>query len=165
MSIAPDPASEHPVGIAVPRSVIFPLILLAIQGLLWGVIATVGIVALGINARSIISGHGAPPHGVAAFAIDATFLAVATGMAALSAITAIRLSSRRSRAWLAATGLEILMTCFGVFLAVRGAESNAPAAVIAGGAGAILSSVAIACLVSRSARQSTRRAPLPAATL
>lgn len=155
MSAAPDSAPERCVEPAVPRSVRYPQILLAVQGFLWGVVAVVGIVALAVNARGIISGHGAPPHGTTAFVVDVALLTVAAGMSALSALLVTGLVDRRTRARAAAIGLEIFMACLGVLVVVRGLTANAVGVVLTGGPGAILSSAAIACLLDRPARQFT----------
>lgn len=155
MSTAPDLAPERCVEPAVPRSVRYPLLLLAVQGFLWGVVVVVGIVALAVNARGILSGHGAPPHGTTAFVVDGALLTVAAGMSALSTLLATGLVDRRTRARAAAIGLESFMACFGVFVAVRGLTANAVGVVLAGGPGAILSSAAIACLLGRPAQRFT----------
>jgi len=151
MPVSPDPQPAHAAGPAVPRPVIYPQVLLAVQGFLWGAIAVAGTVALAFNAKGIISGHGAPPHGIGAFAVDLALLAAASGMAAMSALLLAGLQHRRASARLAAIGLECFMACFGVYLAWWSIGG-----FMAGGAGAILSCAAIACLLSRPARRFTR---------
>ena len=129
----------------------YSLVLLTIQALLWGAVAVFGFVALVVNAREIISGHGAPPHGVGAFAADAALLALAAGMAAASALLLVGLEHRRAGARAAAIALECFMTCFGVYLALRSFGG-----FITGGVGAVLSCAAVVCLLSRPALRYTR---------
>jgi len=108
-------------------------------------------VALAVNARGIISGHGASPHGVGAFAVDVALVALAAGMAAASAFLLVGLQHRRARARVAAIGLECFMTCLGVYLSLWSIGG-----FIVGGAGAVLSCVAVVCLLGRPARRYTR---------
>lgn len=138
---------------AVPRSVRYPLTLLTVQAVIWGLIAFGGTLALALNAGSIISGHGDPPHGAGAFAVDAAFLALAAGMAAVSALLLVSLNNRRVGARTGVIALECLMTCFGLYLAWWSV-----AGFVAGGGGAMLSCAAAACLLGRPARRVTRRA-------
>jgi hypothetical protein len=143
--------SGSPGSSAVPPSVAYPLALLAVQACLWGLVVAVGAVALAANARGIISGHGAPPHGAGAFVIDAALLAGAAGMAAVSALVLARLERHQAGARVTAITLECLMACFGVYLACWSAGG-----FLAGGGGAVLSCVAVACLLGRPARRFTR---------
>jgi hypothetical protein len=76
-------------------------------------------------------------------------------MAALSALLAAGLKRRQAGARVTAIGLESFMACFGVYLAL-----SSVAGLFAGGAGALLSWVAVGCLVSRPARLFTQM-PLP----
>jgi hypothetical protein len=69
MSVSPDSVPVRGLELAVPRSVKYAGVLLAVQALLWGLVAVAGVVALVVNARGIISGPGAPPHGAGAFAL------------------------------------------------------------------------------------------------
>jgi len=108
-------------------------------------------VALVVNGREIISGHGAPPHGVGAFAVNVALLALAAGMASASALLLMGLEHRRVFARAAVIALECFMTCFGVYLALRSFGG-----FITGGAGAVLSCAAVVCLLSRPARRYTR---------
>lgn len=150
MSVPPDSAPVRGPERAAPRSVMYPLVLLAVQALLWGAVAVFGIVALAVNARGIISGHGAPPHGVGAVAVDVALLALAAGMAAVSAFLLAGLQHRRAGARVAAIALECFMTCFGVYFAWRSFGG-----FIAGGAGAVLSCAAVVCLLGPPARRYT----------
>jgi len=126
-------------------------VLLAVQALLWGLVAVAGVVALVVNARGIIAGPGAPPHGAGAFALDVVLLALTAGMAAVSALVVVGLRRRKAGARVAAIALECLMTCFGVYLAW-----SSVGGFIAGGGGAVLSGAAVACLLGRPARRFTR---------
>jgi hypothetical protein len=143
--------SGSPGWLAVPRSVAYPLAVLAVQACLWGFVGAVGAVALAANARGIISGHGAPPHGAGAFAVDVTLLAGAAGMASVSALVLAGLERHKAGARLTAITLECLMACFGVYLACWSAGG-----FLAGGGGAVLSCAAVACLLGRPARRFTR---------
>jgi hypothetical protein len=143
-----------------PRSVEYALALLALQATAWGLVFAVGAVALVLNARGIISGHGAPPHGAGAFAFDVVLLVAAAGMAAVSALVLAGLQRRRAVARVAAIALECVMTCFGVWLA-----SSSMGGFIAGGGGAVLSCAAVACMLSRPARRYTRPAAAQPADL
>jgi hypothetical protein len=129
----------------------YPWVLLAVQAFLWGLVAVAGSVALMVNARGIISGHGAPPHGAGALAVDVVLLALAAGMAAVSVLVLVGLRHRRAGARVAAIALECFMTCFGVYLAWWSVGG-----FIAGGGGAVLSCAAVACLLGQSARRFTR---------
>lgn len=144
-------ASEDGQRPAVPWSVLYARILLAVQACLWGLVTIGGIVALAVNAREVISGHGAPPHGAGAFAIDVVLLSVAAVMTAGSALVVVGLERRRAGARVAGLVLECLMTCFGLYLAVWSIGG-----FLAGGGGGVLSGVAVACLLGRSAQQFTR---------
>jgi hypothetical protein len=128
----------------------YPLVLLTVQALIWGLVASGGVVALAVNARGIISGHGDPPHGVGAFAVDAAFLALAVGMAAVSAFLVVGLNKRRAGARAGVIALECFMTCFGLYLAWWSVGG-----FIAGGGGAALSCAAAACLLGPPARRFT----------
>ncbi len=151
MSESPDPGPGRGVEPAVPRSLSYPLILLVIQALLWGFVAAARLVALVVNARGIISGHGAPPHGVAAFVLDVALLAAAAGLAGGSALVAAGLQHRRAGARVAAIALECFMTCFGLYLALWSFGG-----FVAGGGGGMLSCAAVFCLLGRPARRFAR---------
>jgi len=157
MSVSPEPVTVCGSEPAAPRSLVYPRVLLAVQSALWGLVAVGGLAALAVNARGIISGHGAPPHGVGAFAVDATLVALAAGMAAVSAVLSAGLQHRRPRARVAAIALECFMTCFGLYLAWWSVGG-----FLAGGAGAMLSCAAVVCLLGRPARRFTRRQVLKA---
>jgi hypothetical protein len=151
MSVSPDSVPVRGLELAVPRSVKYAGVLLAVQALLWGLVAVAGVVALVVNARGIISGPGAPPPGAGAFALDVVLLALTAGMAAVSALVVVGLRRRRAGARVAAIVLECLMTCFGVYLAWWSVGG-----FIAGGGGAVLSGAAVACLLGQPARRFTR---------
>jgi hypothetical protein len=140
-----------PGSLAVPRSVAYPLAVLAVQACVWALVVAVGAVALAANARGIISGHGDPPHGAGAFVVDVALLAAAAGMAAVTAFVLAGLERRQARARATAITLECLMACFGVYLACWSVGG-----FLAGGGGAVLSCAAVACLLGRPARRFTR---------
>jgi hypothetical protein len=131
--------------------VAYPLAVLAVQACVWGLVVAVGAVALAANARAIISGHGDPPHGAGALAVDVALLAGAAGMAAVSALVLAGLERHMARARVTAIALECLMACFGVYLACWSVGG-----FLAGGGGAVLSCAAVACLLGRPAWRFTR---------
>jgi hypothetical protein len=155
VSASLESAFEDGQRLAVPWPVVYARVLLAVQACLWGVVTVGGMVALAVNARGIISGHGAPPHGVGAFVVDVVLLAVAAAMTAVSALVMVGLERRRAGARVAGLALECLMTCFGFYLALRSVGG-----FLAGGGGAVLSGAAVACLLGRPARRFTRPAVL-----
>jgi hypothetical protein len=132
-------------------SVVYPQVLLGIQSVLWGLVATGGRIALALNGSGILYGHGAPPHGAGAFAVDVAVLALVSGMAAVSVLVLVGLQRRRAGAWAAAIVLECFMICFGLYLAY-----GSIGGFLAGGGGALLSCAAVVCLVGRPARRFTR---------